>query len=420
MGLTLWNTKVRELQALEPGEPGHVRVYVCGPSTYDHAHIGHARSYVGYDVLRRYLEVLGYDVTYVMNFTDVEEEIGDRAREEGVDVLEFAERYIESFLHDMDALGVRRADAMPRVSEYIPEIQEAIQTLVEDGVAYEVDGNVYFDTERAPSFGELTGGPVAIQQHTVPYQEGEGNHRHAQDFALWKSLSDWGITWESPWGEGRPGWHIECTVMALDHLGPHFDVHGGGKDLIYPHHEAEAAIGHALTGETYCETFLHNGFVTMDAEKMSKSTGKYVQVRDLLERHDAEAVRAYLLSTGYREKLEFSEEDVDAWARRLRRWRRDARALLEDLDPPRPRRRSELPTLPAPLTKPAEAFLDALDRDLDTGRALPALERFLERAADAELSGSEREDAATFLATAAWTLGLLEDLLADEEPWSSR
>lgn len=413
MALTVWNTKVRELQELDPGEPGHVRVYVCGPSTYDHAHIGHARSYLSYDVLRRYLEVLGYDVTYVMNFTDVEEEIGDRAKEEGVPVLEFAERYIRSFLDDMDALRVRRADATPRVSEYIPEIQDAIQRLLDMDVAYVVGGNVYFDTERSASFGELTGGPVVIQEHTVSTGQASGERRHPQDFALWKSQDDWGITWESPWGEGRPGWHIECTVMALDHLGPRFDVHGGGKDLIFPHHEAEAAIGHALTGEPYCRVFLHNGFVTMDAQKMSKSTGKYVQVRDLRARHEPEAIRAYLLSRGYREKLEFREEDVGAWAERLAGWRERARTVLGDLGPPRPRLRSELPPLPAPLGKQGSAFFDALDHDLDTGAALEALDGFLDVASSADLDGAGREAAAAFLTTAAWTLGLLWDVVPD-------
>jgi cysteinyl-tRNA synthetase len=399
MALQLFNTWGREKQTLETGDRT-VGMYVCGPSTYDHAHVGHARSYVAFDVLRRVLEFRGHDVHHVMNFTDLEKAIADDAREAGEDMVAYADRYVDSFLEDMDALGVLRAHDTPRVSDYVDEIQEASARLLETGQAYEEGGSVYFDTSTASGFGDLVGQDP--DDLVVEEAEDPEERRHPHDFALWKATDDWGRTWDSRWGPGRPGWHVECTVMAQDHLGASFDVHGGGLDLVFPHHEAERAVGRALTGEEYARFWLHNGFVTMGHEKMSKSTGNFVQVREIRDAFDPGALRAYLLSEPYRATVDHDPDAMEAWSDRYAGWREtvDGLPLPEPGEGPPPEEAGS-----GVVGKRRRAFHEAMADDLDTGRALGALEGALERAE------RDPEEAGALAAEAGPILGLFRDVV---------
>lgn len=413
MALQLFNTWGREKQPLEV-EDRPVRMYVCGPSTYDHAHVGHARSYVNFDVLRRVLEERGHDVLHVMNFTDLELAIAEDAREAGEDMVEYAQRYVDSFLEDMDYLGVRRAHRTPKVSDYVDEIREAAATLLEEGHAYEVDGSVYFDTSTVDGFGDLVGrDPSELVVEEAEEEADRGERRNHHDFALWKATDDWGRTWDSPWGPGRPGWHVECTVMALDHLGPDFDVHGGGLDLVFPHHEAERAVGRALTGQRYCRFWLHNGFVTLGHDKMSKSTGNFVQVRQLRGEYEPGAVRAYLLSERYRATVDHDPDELEAWARRYDDWVETVRGLPipeagHGAGPPEAGQGPGVPEAgDGPVGKRRRAFHRALDDDLDTGQALDALGEALGRADESP------EEAGALAAEAGRTLGLFRDAVPE-------
>ncbi|HVM45897.1 MAG TPA: cysteine--tRNA ligase [Candidatus Thermoplasmatota archaeon] len=368
--LRVMNTLTHRKEPFQPREPGHVRMYVCGPSVYDEAHLGHARSYVAYDAMKRYFLACGRRVTHVQNFTDVEENIAARARQRGMQPLEWADHLVRRFFEDMDALLVLRADHYPRVSEHIPEIQRIVAALVEKGQAYthdcgEQDGraicDVYFDSRSAADYGALIGTSVEELAVELPIHQ-RGERRHPLDFALWKSRDDWGIVWESTWGRGRPGWHVECTAMSTKYLGLDFDIHGGGLDLVFPHHENERVIGEAVSGQRYCRHYLHNGFVTVGSQKMSKSLGNFVTVRGLLAKHDPEVLRAFLLSQHYRAPLNYDEAAIEAAARRVERWRAaSAKALAEGECPEEP------------------AFWAALEDDFDFGAALAAIDRAVER-----------------------------------------
>jgi hypothetical protein len=305
LALRVKNTRTHRLEPFVPKEPGHVRMYVCGPSVYDESHLGHARSYVAYDAMKRFFLTRGLRVTHVQNFTDVEEHISERAQSVGMAPLDYATKLIHRFFEDMDALHVLRATHYPRVSEHIDEIIAIVRDLEKKRIAYRVDCgprphqtdggcDVYFGVEKVKDYGALIG--QNIEELTVERPDQYGDRRNPLDFALWKSRDDWGVLWESPYGKGRPGWHVECTAMARKYLGADFDLHGGGLDLVFPHHENERVIGEALTGERYCNHYLHNGFVTVGKEKMSKSLGNFVTIGELLRRHDPEVLRTFLLS----------------------------------------------------------------------------------------------------------------------------
>ena len=387
------NTRTHKVEPFAPSEPGHVRMYVCGPSVYDESHLGHARSYVAYDTMKRALrEYGGYRVTHVQNFTDVEESIAPRARERGMQPLEWATRLIGHFLDDMDALHVARADHYPRVSENIREIVKIVDDLEERDIAYRVDCgpkgpdgkrncDLYFSVERAPEFGQLIG--TTIEELTVERPEHAGDRRNPLDFALWKSRDDWGMTWDSPWGRGRPGWHVECTAMATKYLGADFDIHGGGLDLVFPHHESERAIGEAWSGKRYCNCYVHNGFVTVGNEKMSKSLGNFVTIRELRSRHEPEALRMFLLSAHYRAPLNYDDAAIAHATMRLAAWRAGLARASDDAAP-----------------EFEAAFSAALADDLHVERALVALDSELARATPSR----------PFLRRAARALGVLWDL----------
>ncbi|MDD2604258.1 MAG: cysteine--tRNA ligase [Desulfobacteraceae bacterium] len=318
MTLRVYNTLGGEKQPFEPIEPGKVRMYVCGPTVYDYCHMGHARSVVVFDVIARYLRQRGFEVTYVRNFTDVDDKIIRRANETGQDPGVVAARFIDAFYADMDALLVARADHEPRVTEYIQPIIEFVQRLVARGHAYALDGDVYFDVTTFENYGKLSGRRVEDMEAGARV-EVDQRKRHPHDFALWKAAKPGEPSWDSPWGKGRPGWHIECSAMSSTLLGETFDIHGGGKDLIFPHHENEIAQSEAASGHPYVKYWLHNGFVNINHEKMSKSLNNFLMIRDVLKVHHPEAVRMFLLSSHYRSPIDFTPEAMAEASARLTR-----------------------------------------------------------------------------------------------------
>ena len=306
--MKIYNTLTRRKEEFEPIRKGQVNIYVCGPTVYNYIHIGNARPIVVFDTLRRYMEYRGYKVKYAQNFTDVDDKIINRAKDEGVSALEISERYIKEYFDDADALNVRRADVHPKVSEHIDEIENFVDTLVGKGFAYEADGDVYFSTRKFPEYGKLSGQNIEDLEAGARIAVGEVKEDPI-DFALWKTRkTEDEIAWESPWGLGRPGWHIECSAMARRHLGATIDIHGGGEDLQFPHHENEIAQSECCNGVTFANYWMHNGFINIGGSKMSKSAGNFFTVRDIRQKYTGEEIRFLLLSGQYRGPIEFSEE----------------------------------------------------------------------------------------------------------------
>ncbi len=309
MPLKIYNTLTKKKEDFTPLREGRISMYVCGVTVYDRAHIGHARAAVVFDVIFRYLRSIGFTVTYVRNFTDVDDKIINRAGREGVSTREIAERYIREYEEDMRALGVEPPTYEPRATENIPQIISLVRRLVEKGFAYPVDGDVYFAVERFPNYGRLSGRDPEEMQAGARVEVDE-RKKNPMDFALWKASKPGEPEWESPWGKGRPGWHIECSAMSQRYLGETFDIHGGGKDLIFPHHENEIAQSEAATGKPFVRFWVHNGFVNIDQEKMSKSLGNILAIRDLLPEHHPEVLRLFLLSNHYRSPVDFSMQNM--------------------------------------------------------------------------------------------------------------
>lgn len=319
MSLKVFNTLTREKEAFVPAEPGKVKIYVCGVTPYNHPHIGNARPFVVWDVIHRYFERKGYCVEHIQNFTDVDDKIIDAAAKEGIAWHDLAGRYIKAYFEVMDSLNVRRVDRYPLVSDHIPEIVAMVETLIAKNHAYVVDGDVYFSVQNFESYGKLSGRSLEGMEAGARVEIDE-RKRHPMDFALWKSAKPGEPAWESPWGPGRPGWHIECSAMSFKYLGCGFDFHGGGSDLIFPHHENEMAQSEAFTScEPFVRFWVHNGFVTVNAEKMSKSLGNFFLVKDILAHYRPMVVRFFILSTHYRSPLDFSDERLNeaekAWGR---------------------------------------------------------------------------------------------------------
>ena len=312
--LKIYNTLTREKELFVPLETGKVKMYVCGPTVYNYIHIGNARSTVAFDTVRRYLEYRGYQVDFVSNFTDVDDKIINAAKALNLTAPEVAERFIQAFYEDTTALGVEKADANPRVMDNIPAIIEFIAVLIEKEYAYESAGDVYYRTRKFKKYGQLSG--ISIDELEI----GASNRMEANenekkedplDFALWKAAKPDEISWDSPWGAGRPGWHIECSVMATKYLGDTIDIHAGGQDLSFPHHENEIAQSEAKTGHTFARYWMHNGFVTMDNEKMSKSLGNFVLVHDIIKQVDPQILRFFMATTQYRRPISYNDATID-------------------------------------------------------------------------------------------------------------
>ena len=307
MTLKIYNTLTRTKETFNPVEKGKVKMYVCGMTVYSDAHIGHARTYFAFDVIRRYFEYKGYKVIYVQNITDVDDKIINAANEQGVDALEYSRRFADRCLGDLDRLGIRRADIYPKASETIPEMIEMTRKIIDNGYGYVSEGNVYFRVEKFKDYGKVSGQKLEEMKAGARINSCDLK-RHPYDFALWKAAKPGEPSWPSPWGEGRPGWHIECSAMSKKFLGLPFDIHGGGMDLRFPHHENEVAQAEAADGVGFANYWMHIGLLTVDGEKMSKSIGNIVNVKDLLKKWDAEVVRFFFASAHYRSPPDFSEK----------------------------------------------------------------------------------------------------------------
>lgn len=310
MAMRVYNSLGKKKELFEPLVPGKVRMYVCGPTVYDSSHIGHARSVVVFDVIVRYLKAKGFDVTYVRNFTDVDDKIIDKANQLGIDSQEVAERFIKEFHEDMDALNVERATIEPKATEHISQIIQFIEKLIKKGFAYQINGDVYYSVENFKEYGKLSGRKLEDMEAGARVEIDERKH-NPFDFVLWKSSKPGEPAWESPWGKGRPGWHIECSAMSNEYLGETFDIHGGGKDLNFPHHENEIAQSEAIFGKPFVKYWIHNGFVNIDQEKMSKSLGNFLMIKDVIEIYHPEVVRLFLLSNHYRSPIDFTDKAMD-------------------------------------------------------------------------------------------------------------
>lgn len=310
MAIKIYNTATRKKETFVPMEEGKVKMYVCGPTVYNYIHIGNARPAIVFDTVRRYLEYRGYDVHFVSNFTDVDDKLIRAAKELGEDVPTISERFINAYFEDVSALGCKKADAHPTVMENMDAIIEFISTLIEKGYAYESEGDVYFRTRKFDGYGKLSHQSIDELRVGARIEVGE-KKQDALDFALWKAAKDGEISWDSPWGLGRPGWHIECSAMVKKYLGDTIDIHAGGQDLAFPHHENEIAQSEALTGKTFANYWMHNGYINIDNEKMSKSLGNFILVHDIIQKHDPQVLRFFMLSVHYRHPINYSEEVLE-------------------------------------------------------------------------------------------------------------
>jgi len=404
--LRLYNTLTRKKEDFQTLEPNLVKIYVCGPTVYSDAHIGHAMSAIVFDVVRRYLEFRGYQVRFVMNFTDVDDKIINRASLLGVDPHALAESYIVAFRKHLIDLNILPATNNPRATQTMDKIQAMIQALVEKGFAYAAsNGDVYFRVTRDPGYGKLSGRKIEDMQAGSRISV-EEEKEHPMDFAIWKSAKPGEPSWDSPWGKGRPGWHIECSAMNLDILGEQIDIHGGGNDLVFPHHENEIAQTESYTGKPFARFWLHNGMLQMQGEKMSKSLGNLVTIDEFLSRHEADALRMMILNGSYRSPLSYSDEIVNAAERGLDR----LRSALK----PAPAGSSGVPAderagLDAAAEACQQAFVDAMDDDLNTSAGLAALfelVRTVNTARDSGASDSDLKSAQESLRTLSGVVGL--------------
>jgi len=367
MSLRVYNTMSGTKEEFQPLVPGKVGMYVCGVTVYDYCHIGHARANIVFDIIYRYLQFAGYETTYVRNYTDVDDKIINRANEREISSHDLAEEFIQAFDEDMQSLGLIKPTHEPRATEYIQQIIEINQKLIDKGMAYESGGDVYYSVDKFPNYLKLSKRNMDEMLAGARVTPGEQKH-NPMDFALWKTAKPGEPSWESPWGAGRPGWHIECSAMSSSLLGDSFDIHGGGRDLIFPHHENEIAQSEGASGKPFVKYWLHNGFVNVDKEKMSKSLGNFFTIRDILKTYDAEVVRFFILSAHYRSPIDFSEQNLAESQSGLRRFYEAleaSEAATEGLDP------TDFSSQEG--TKLEEKFREAMDDDFNTALAIAHL-----------------------------------------------
>lgn len=415
--MKIYNTLTRKKEEFVPIEPGKVKMYVCGPTVYNFFHIGNARPFVVFDTMRKYLEYRGYKVKFVQNFTDVDDKIINRAREEGITAPEVSEKYIEEYYKDAAALNVKKATVHPQVSQTIPDIIQFVEDLIEKGYAYEVDGDVYYRTRKFDGYGKLSGKNIEdlISGARIAVDE---QKEDPLDFALWKARkTDDEIAWESPWGMGRPGWHIECSTMAKKYLGPTIDIHAGGADLQFPHHENEIAQSEAHNGCVFANYWMHNGYINIDGEKMSKSLGNFRTVRDLLKIYDGEVLRFLILSGHYRGPIDFGEDILTQSRNGLTRMR-NAKSNLKHLIAAGSGAVTEAEQAAlAGLDQYREKFIDAMDDDLNTADAISAVFELITAINTAVKDGASKEfaqKALDLLMELATVLGLLQQEVSEE------
>ncbi|WP_099223717.1 cysteine--tRNA ligase [Listeria costaricensis] len=381
MTLQIYNTLSREKEVFKPLEKGKVKMYVCGPTVYNFIHIGNARPIIVFDTVRRYLTYRGYDVQFVSNFTDVDDKLIRAAEELKLTVPEVADRFIGAYFDDVDRLNVAKASVNPRVTENMADIITFIEQLIEKGFAYESAGDVYFRSKKFEGYGKLSNQPMDELQHGIRV---EANDRKEDqlDFTLWKNAKPGEINWESPWGKGRPGWHIECSALARKYLGDTIDIHAGGQDLIFPHHEDEIAQSEALTGKTFARYWMHNGFLNIDGEKMSKSLGNFITLHDVLKDHDPNVIRFFMLSVHYRRPISLSDATLEDAKNGLDRLKtayqnidyRIVNAEEDDVN------ELEHDDWLEQLTELKQQFEDEMDDDFNTANAITAFHELAKRA----------------------------------------
>lgn len=419
--MKVYNSLTRQKEEFVPNNPDEVKVYVCGPTVYNFFHLGNARPFVVFDTLRRYLKYIGYNVNFVQNFTDVDDKIINRAKEEGISAPEVSEKYIKEYFDDARALNIVPADTHPRVSENIQQIIEFVETLIEKGYAYEVDGDVYYSTRKFKDYGKLS------KQNIEELEAGariavEEKKKDPLDFALWKARKEESeIAWESPWGMGRPGWHIECSAMSRRYLGPTLDIHAGGQDLQFPHHENEIAQSEACNGVPFAKYWMHNAYITIDKEKMSKSLGNFFTVREIREKYKGEVIRYFLLSGHYRSPIDFNDNLMEMSKASLARFE-NARKNLEFLiEKGEGQMTEDEKKVFESYDSYRAKFKEAMDDDLNTADAISAIFELVTAINQAVKDGASKEFAQKSLDTLlelTHVLGLLEaeeDADVDEE-----
>ncbi|MDD5014803.1 MAG: cysteine--tRNA ligase [Atribacterota bacterium] len=377
MSLKIYNTLTREKEVFIPLKNGEVGMYVCGPTVYNYIHIGNARPFIIFEVVKRFLKFKGYKVRYIQNLTDIDDKMINKAKELNITVAELAEKFIQEYFIDADSLNIEKADVHPRATEHIREIIKLVKGLEEKGYAYEIDGDVFFDVSKFKDYGKLSGQNIEKLKSGARVEVNE-RKKEAIDFSLWKRTKEGEPSWESPWGNGRPGWHIECSAMSIKYLGKTFDIHAGGSDLIFPHHENEIAQSEAYTNQQFVKYWMHNGYLCLDNQKMSKSLGNIMKVRDICQNYKGEVVRYFILSAHYRSPLNFSEEQLQQAQSSIRRLDNvifNARYLLKQ----NMFRKSKNKDDKLILEKRKESkqnFIEAMDDDFNTPIALSQLFAF--------------------------------------------
>jgi cysteinyl-tRNA synthetase len=413
MALNIYNTMSGKVEPFQTRVKKRVTIYVCGPTVYDYSHIGHAKTYMAFDLITRYLKYKGYAVKYVINITDIDDKIIKRANESGMDSMELAKKFEKVFLDDMRALGIKDADVYPRVSGHLPEIIEIIQTLIKKEFAYVVDGNVYFTVDAIEDYGKLSNQTLATIKSGARIGI-DKRKKNPADFALWKNSKEGEPSWRSPWGEGRPGWHIECSAMSTKYLGQQIDIHGGGRDLIFPHHENELTQSEAFSGKKpYASYWVHTGFLTINGEKMSKSLGNFIIIRDLLDKLDPEVFRLFILSTHYRKPVNFTQKTLQHQQQSLQRIYNTLDNLklqiknAQELQTPDKREKE----LQKQLSKVKDAIINAMDDDFNTPKALAEFHNLIKignKAIAATMSKSILTEVLNTIMEIARVFGLLE------------
>ena len=403
--MEIFNTLSRKKEEFIPLEPGKVKMYACGPTVYNFIHIGNARPICVFDVLRRYLEYRGYDVTFVQNFTDIDDKIINKANEEGSDYLTVSRRYIEEYKKDAAGLGVRPATIHPKATETIPEIIDLVREIVEAGYGYVLDGSVYFRSRKFKDYGKLSHQPLEELEagSRVDLLDGKED---GLDFVLWKAAKPGEPSWESPWGPGRPGWHIECTAMIRKHLGETIDIHAGGEDLIFPHHENEIAQSECANGCEFAHYWMHNAFLNIDNRKMSKSAGNFFTVREIAQKYGYEPIRYFMLTAQYRSPLNYTVELIEACRSALER----LYTCRENLDFALQNAKGESEALTVKARFAREKFCEAMDDDLNTPDALAAIFDFVRDANTlaSDASKSALEEAAAVFDELTGVLGIVQ------------
>ena len=406
MTLKIYNTLSRTKEEFSTIEPGKVRMYVCGPTVYAEAHLGHAMSALVFDIARRYLEYKGYDVRYVMNFTDVDDKIINKANDLGVDPFRLAQQYIDGYKRNLEALNIKTATVNPRATEDMPQIIQMIQQLIEKESAYVVDGDVYYSVDSDDDYGKLSGRSLQTMNAGSRIQVDE-RKEHPMDFALWKSAKPGEPAWESPWGLGRPGWHIECSAMNMVHLGEQIDIHGGGNDLIFPHHENEIAQTESITGKPFARYWMHNGMMGLKDEKMSKSVGNMITIDQFLSQHPGDVMRLWVLNGSYRSPLTYNEAVVEQTTQGYKRLLSAKKAALPGA---KGLSESDQLKLQEVSEHARQAFIEAMDDDFNTSSAMAAIYELVKIINQARADGAndtQLEQAQSVFVELTGTLGLV-------------